>query len=254
MPFSCYNPIVKGGEMLIYILSFIIIFFAAMIQGVTSFGFSLIAVPLLALLMPLDIIVPMLVLFSLILNILVYSKIDGHINKKQIAILIFCGLISIPIGIYGLSVVDDKIIKLVVGLIIVVSALAMQFGFKVTFKRQNIAYGLTGFLSGILNGASSLSGPPVILLLSNEGADKNNFRKTLATYFMTLNLFSIPMFLLSGFLTGEVMLDSIKLFPALLVGTLLGIKLGDKIPDGIFRKITLVLIFVMGVLTLISGI
>jgi len=239
--------------MLLYIISFIIIFISAMIQGVTSFGFSLIGVPLLALIMPLDLIVPMLVVFSLVLNILVYSKIQGHVNKRQIIILIICGLVSIPIGIYGLSVVDDSIIKLIAGIIIIISASAMQFGFKITFKKQDIAYGLTGFLSGILNGASSLSGPPVILLLSNEGVDKNNFRKTLATYFMTLNLFSIPMFLMSGFLTGEVVVNSLKLSPALFIGTLLGIKLGNKIPDGVFRKITLVLIFVMGVMTLISG-
>lgn len=239
--------------MLLYIISFLIIFISAMIQGVTSFGFSLIGVPLLALIMPLDIIVPMLVLFSLVLNILVYSKIKGHVNKRQILILIIFGLISIPIGIYGLSVVDEKIIKLIVGTIIIVSALAMQFGFKVTFKKQDIAYGLTGFLSGILNGASSLSGPPVILLLSNEGVDKNNFRKTLATYFMTLNLFSIPMFLMSGFLTRDVMINTIKLSPALFIGTLLGIGLGNKIPDVVFRKVTLVLIFVMGLMTLLSG-
>ncbi len=239
--------------MVIYIICFLIITIAAMIQGVTSFGFSLISVPLLALIMPLELIVPMLVVFSLLLNIIVFSKIQGHINKKQIAILIIFGLISIPLGIYGLKVVDDTIIKLIVGVIIIISALAMQFGFKVRFKNQNLAYGLTGFLSGILNGASSLSGPPVILMLSNDGLNKDNFRKTLATYFMVLNLFSIPLFLASGLLTETVLINSGKLLPALLIGTFTGIGVGNKIPDVLFKKLTLILIFVMGILTLISA-
>ncbi len=239
--------------MVIYIISFLIIAIAAMIQGITSFGFSLVSVPLLALIMPLELIVPMLVVFSLLLNIIVFSKIQGHINKKQIAILIIFGLISIPLGIYGLKVVDDRIIKLIVGVIIIISALAMQFGFKVRFKNQNLAYGLTGFLSGILNGASSLSGPPVILMLSNDGLNKDNFRKTLATYFMVLNLFSIPLFLASGLLTETVLINSAKLLPALLIGTFTGIGVGNKIPDVLFKKLTLILIFVMGILTLISA-
>jgi len=49
------------------------------------------------------------------------------------------------------------------------------------------------------------------------------------------------------------MMTSVQLFPALLIGTLTGLKVGDKIPDHIFKKITLGLIFIMGILTLISA-
>lgn len=239
--------------MSIYILSFIIITISALVQGITSFGFSLLAVPLLAIILPLDQIVPMLVVYSLILNIIVFANLKGKLDKKQILLLVGFGLVSIPIGIYALRVVDETWIKLLVGIIVILSSIAMNFGIKIKFKNQNIAYGLTGFLSGILNGASSLSGPPVILLLSNEGVNKENFRKTLSTYFMTLNLFTIPMFLMNGLLTEEVMTTSFKLFPALLIGTFTGLKFGNKIPDHIFRKITLGLIFIMGILTLVSA-
>lgn len=239
--------------MTIYIICFVIITAAALVQGITSFGFSLLAVPLLALILPLNQIVPMLVIFSLVLNVIVFSKLTGTLDKKQIILLVSFGLMSIPLGIYALKVVDESLIKLTVGVLIIVSSIAMNFGLKVKFKNQNIAYGLTGFLSGILNGASSLSGPPVILLLSNEGVDKANFRKTLATYFMTLNFFSIPLFVMNGLITSEVMMTSVQLFPALLIGTLTGLKVGNKIPEHIFKKTTLALIFVMGILTLISA-
>jgi len=239
--------------MTIFILSFIIIGLAAVIQGITSFGFSLLAVPLLALILPLDQIVPMLVVFSLLLNIIVFTRLKGTINKKQMIILVTFGLIAIPFGTYALKVVNEEWIKLTVGIIVIISSVAMNFGLKVKFKNQNLTYGLTGLLSGVLNGAAALSGPPVILLLSNEGVNKESFRKTLATYFMILNFFTIPIFLISGFLTSEVMLNSAKLLPALLIGTLTGIGFGNKLPDHLFKKITLGLIFIMGILTLISA-
>jgi len=237
----------------IYFVCFLIIAFSAVVQGATSFGFSLIAVPLLSLVMPLSDITPMLVLFSLLLNIILFSKVQGHVNKKQIIILVIFGLISVPLGVHGLKSLDESIIKSVVGIIIVLSAISLNFGYKLHFKNQNLAYGLTGFFSGILNGASSLSGPPVILMLSNEGVNKDNFRKTLSTYFMVLNLFTVPIFFTSGMLTKQVLLNTGKLLPAMLIGTGLGIGFGNKLPEKQFKKITLILIFIMGIMTLISA-
>lgn len=239
--------------MFIYMISFVIIAFAAMVQGITSFGFSLVSLPLLALILPLETIVPMLVVFSLFLNIIVFTKVKGHVNKKQIVILIVFGLISIPLGIYGLQSVDESMIKMIAGIIIVISSIAMNFGLKIKFKNQTLAYGLTGLLSGVLNGASSLSGPPVILLLSNEGVNKDNFRKTLSTYFTVLNLFTVPIFIASGVLTADVAMDTVKLFPAMVIGTLLGIGIGNRLHERFFTKMTLILIFIMGVMTLVSA-
>lgn len=236
-----------------FIISFIIIVFASLVQGITGFGFSLLSVPLLTFVLPLEVIVPVLVIYSLVLNIAVFSRVKGHVNKIQIILLVAFGIVSIPIGIYGLKSVEDTYIKLLVGGVIIISALAMQFNFKIHFKNQKLAYALTGLFSGILNGSSSLSGPPVILLLSNEGADKDNFRKTLATYFMALNIFSIPMFLASGMITKTVLKHTITLLPALAIGVFIGLAVGDKIPDKVFRKVTLVMIFVMGLLTVASA-
>lgn len=240
--------------MLPLLLGFIIIWFAASIQGISGFGLSLVAVPLLSLILPLEVVVPLMVVFSLILNVISFSKIKGHVNKTQMLILICCGVLFIPVGIYGLKTLDDQIIKVVAGVIISFSAIMMAFGFKLKFNNQKIAYGITGMLSGVLNGASSLSGPPVILLLSNEGGEKNNFRKTLATYFMLLNIFTLPAFVIGGFDVDQVLYYGIRLLPALIIGTLFGIAVGNKVPEALFRKLTLGLILVMGIMTVLSGV
>ena len=126
--------------------------------------------------------------------------------------------------------------------------------YKITFKNDTMAYGLAGILSGILNGATSLSGPPVILMLSNEGVNKGSFRKTLATYFMVLNIFSLPMFIASGLLDRPLLIKSAIIFPSMVIGVILGIGLGNRMKENHFRKITLGLVFAMGLMTVISSV
>lgn len=233
-------------------ISLLVILFAAAVQGATGFGFSLVAVPLLSFVMPLHAIVPLLILFSLILNSIVFVNLKGHIDKKKITLLVLMGTVGIPVGIYILRFVNEDYIKFVVGILIMVSALAMYFNYKAHFKNVYLTYGLAGLLSGVLNGSSSLSGPPVILMLNNEGVSKRDFRKTLATYFMLLNIISVPILLLQGIITQEVFQSSLMRLPSMLIGVYLGLKLGNMVPERTFRKVTLVMIFVMGLATTFS--
>lgn len=233
-------------------ISLFILIFAASVQGATGFGFSLVAVPLLSFVMPLTRIVPILVLYSLILNVIVFTKLKGHVDKKKITLLVTMGMVGIPIGVYILRFVHEDYIKFVVGILVMISSMAMFFNFKAHFKNQFLTYGTVGLISGILNGSSSLSGPPVILMLSNEGVNKQDFRKTLATNFMVLNIITIPMLLLQGVITTKILTSSVLRLPGMLLGVYIGLKIGHMIPEKIFRKITLVMIFAMGLMTTIS--
>ncbi len=240
--------------MLTIVFSFLIILFASIIQGMTSFGFSLIAVPLLGIFMPLKDFVPMLVLFSFLLSIFLYQKLTGKYNKKRIIILALSGISSTLFGIYLLKYVDDNILKMVVGVVILFSSVLMLFGIRIKVRFRLLGDIIAGFFSGLLNGSVSLSGPPVILLLSNEDTDKEVFRKTLTTYFLTLNLISLPMFFINGLLTRDIVLKSFINLPALGIGMFLGLFFGNRISEGNFKKITLGLIFILGIMSVLSAV
>lgn len=147
----------------------LIIFLSAYIQGMTGFGFSLVAMPLLTLFLPLQIIVPILVTCSLVLNIIIFIKIKGHLHINRILIMFIIGMVSTPLGVYLLTVVNEVFLKGVVGVLILVTSIIMMKGIQLEFSNKHLTYGLTGLLSGILNGSLSLSGPPVVLMMVNEG-------------------------------------------------------------------------------------
>ncbi len=240
--------------MLIFFMSFLIILFASMIEGMTSFGFSLIAVPLLSLFLPLKEFVPMLILFTFLMNLVLYINLKGSFNKNRIIILVLSGFISTLFGILMLKFVDNNLLKMVVGLVVLVSSILMVFGVRIKIKYKIPGDIIAGVFSGLLNGSVSLSGPPIIILLSNEDAEKEIFRKTLTTYFLILNLFSLPMFFFNGLLTRGILLRSAINLPALCIGMFLGLFIGNKISDGHFKKITLGLIFILGIMSVLSAV
>jgi uncharacterized protein len=240
--------------MLTMVFSFLIILLASVIQGMTSFGFSLIAVPLLGLLMPLKDFVPMLVIFSFLLNLILYRNLKGRYNKKRIIVLAFSGLASTIFGISMLKYVDNNILKLVVGIVILISSILMLFGIRITIKVKVLGDILAGVFSGLLNGSVSLSGPPVIILLSNEDTEKEVFRKTLTTYFLLLNFISLPMFFFNGLLTRGIALKAIINLPALGLGMFLGFFIGNRISERYFKKLTLGMIFILGIVSVLSAV
>ena len=229
-----------------------IIFISAFVQGMSGFGFSLVAMPFLTLFLPLQIIVPILVICSLVLNIIIFMRIKGRLHINRIVIMFIVGMMTTPLGVYLLRVVDEVLLKGLVGLLIVITAVIMMKGIHLEFSNKGLTYGMTGFLSGVLNGSVSLSGPPVVLMLVNEGEKKNDFKKNISAYFLALNVITIPSLMFSGLVVTEVINYSIAGIISLVVGALLGIKMGEKIDSSSFKKIVLLMIMTMGFMTLMS--
>jgi len=235
--------------MLAYIL---IIFFAALVQGMTSFGFSLLAMPFLTFFMPLQLIVPILVVCSLCLNCIIFFQLKGQLYIKRMILMLIVGIVSTPIGVELLTLVDEKHLKFCVGSLIIISALIMFKGIHFRFSNKQITYIITGFMSGVLNGSVSLSGPPVVLMFVNEGQEKETFRKNISGYFLTLNIFTIPSFFAKGLLTHEVITYSGIGIVALSIGAIIGVNVSEGIDELKFKRLVLMMIMGMGLMTIIS--
>ncbi|MEA2096225.1 MAG: sulfite exporter TauE/SafE family protein [Candidatus Cloacimonadota bacterium] len=230
-----------------------IFFFSAVLQGLTGFGFSILAVPLITLFISPKIAVPILLIYSMIINIVVLYSTRKAVNLKKIWILLAAGIITMPLGTHLLVIMNENILKIFIGSMILVFGILLLIGFRKQFANEKLAMLPVGILSGLLGGSISISGPPIILFLSNQNMDKHTFRGNLSAYFFILNLFTIPVYYLNGLLTKEVWNYSLTFFPGLLIGVFVGSFFSHKIKDGHFKKLTLMLLIVMGILSIISG-
>ena len=236
-------------------LGFISILLASIVQGITGFGFALIAVPMLSLFIPeLRNITPIIVIYSFLTNIIIVYKTRQSIDLKKILPLIIFGILATPLGTYILLYVNVNTLKIIVGAIITITALAMLKNYKINIKNQNISYGVVGLLSGFLNGSTGLSGPPVVLFLTNQNTDKDVFRANLTFYGIATNIFAIILFISEGIINTSVLNFSAIYLPALIIGVFSGIRISSKINETLFKTLTIYLILFLGAYTVISSI
>lgn len=244
------------GDLTTFFLAMAIFFVSNLILGITSFGSAMIAVPLLSLFFPLQTLVPIFIVYGLVINMILLLPLYKNVELVNMSYLVLAGMLGTPLGTYLLVVLDDGILKIGVGIIIIISAWAIYTGCSFHLKNEKMGNVTAGFLSGLLNGSLTMSGPPVILFYSNNKLAKQAFRANLALYFLLLNVVSVPVMYFGGLLTPQVVHYILVLSPSLVVGAagvIIGIKLGNRINNVVFNQVTLILVGMMGLLSIFSG-
>ncbi len=234
--------------------SMLILFAAASLQGLAGFGYSLMSLPLLALFMPVRVVVPMLSLTSIFLNLIVFLNARKWADLRRILPLVLAGIVSIPGGVWILHHADEALLRVIIGVLVALSATLYLTGFRIRIRRETLAMIPTGLLSGLMNGVTTFSGPPVILFLANQNVEKQVFRANLALYFLLLNIAAVPAFAAGGFLTAETVMETALRFPAVMVGAMLGIRFAGRIDEVRFRRVSLIMLVLLGLVSAASGV
>jgi len=229
-----------------------IFFLAAFLQGLSGFGFSVIAVPLITLVLNPRTAVPILILYSLIINLIVLYYSRDSLELKKIWLILLSAIVALPIGAKALIILPANSIKLFIGIFILVFVLLLIRGFRFKSGRKIITRILVGLLSGLLSGSISTSGPPVIMYFTGQNISKQSFRSNLAAYFLILNIITIPVYLANGLFNQEVLGHTIRYLPAMLAGVLIGNILAGKLRDGLFKKLTVYLLLIMGIISILT--
>jgi len=229
-----------------------IIFLASILQGITGFGFALIAAPLALLFVDKTTNVISLTLISLALNSFLLWHIRRALNKRLLVILSITSLVGLPLGFLLLTSVDIQGIRILAGSLSVIFALLL-FGKLIKFPRTGIATSIAGILAGTLHTSISMSGPPVVLLAAGQETDKDESRRTFAAFFLFMSVVSILLFAATGTLEEKGIMYGLYSFPAAFIGGWIGSLLSKKVSPEQFRILTLVLICLTGCTAVYAG-
>ena len=237
----------------IIFVSAVAVFAAALVQGVTGFGFVIVAAPVLTIYLEPTLVVPVMLLQSVVLNAAI--MVDGYrwINLRRVWALMLAGAALTPIGAALLIGLDAAVIKVLVGVVVGVTAVGMLLGLQRTASRELLASIPVGAVSGILGGATGLSGAPVVLFFTNQSVDPKESRANLVFYFQVLNMIALPSFAVGGILTRDVFVLSLELLPGALAGVGAGIWLASRVAVAVFWRISLFIVLLAGVGAIVSG-
>ena len=236
-----------------YVYGALAMLLAGGVQGVTGFGSALVAVPLLVFFVPHEQIPPTIAVLMLANNLLMLAEIRSHVRPRLAWPLAFAGIVGLPPGAFLLTHLDSPAFKLAVGLIVLALALPLLIGWRLKLPDHWGVQAVAGFLSGLMGGATSLSGPPVILLLANRQEAKQVFRANLVLVFAILNVAGIGVFAALGLMTPQVWLNALGFMPGVLLGTLCGMLLARRLGEDVFRRIVLVLLAILALAVIVGS-
>ncbi|OGU58217.1 MAG: hypothetical protein A2V66_01455 [Ignavibacteria bacterium RBG_13_36_8] len=217
----------------------LIIFLASFIQGFTGFGFAIISIPLLSLIINIKEAIPLAALAGLIINIFLLAQLNKHIKFSELKSLLIGSFIGIPIGAYFLTEADPKLIKIILGLIILVFVF---FSLTKIIKRTelNLKWGyLFGTISGVLGGAFNTNGPPILIYFYLKGWDKFKQKASITGFFVVTSIIIVSTHALTGITTAAVLSKFLVSLPAVFIGMFIGSRFFIKISTDTFNRVIL---------------
>lgn len=234
-----------------------IIFIATLIRSTFGFGEALVAVPLLAFFIPLEVAAPLAVLVSITIAAIVVMQDWRKIHLRSTGWLVLSTLFGIPLGLLLLTSSHQRALKGTLGLIIVGFAVYSFMGQTTLrrsppeLKRDSRGWLLAcGFCAGVLGGAYGMNGPPLAIYGSMRRWSAQHFRATLQGYFLPASIIGMAGYWFAGLWVPAVTHYYLLSLPATIVAVFLGRAINHRLHgEGFLKYIYLSLAGIGAVLT-----
>jgi uncharacterized protein len=206
-----------------------VVFLATLIRSAFGFGEALIAVPLLALLIPVEVAAPLAVLVSITVAAVIVAQ-DWHkIHFGSAGWLVLSTLFGIPLGLWLLTAAPETIVKAVLAVVIIgFSAYCLASRELLELKDDRLAWGF-GFVAGILGGAYGINGPPLVIYGTLRRWSAEHFRATLQGYFLPASLVGMAGYWLAGLWVPTVTRYYLLSLPLVMAAIFLGRAINQRL-------------------------
>ena len=233
---------------MIEVLTFFVVFVAALTQGVVGFGFGLVTMALLPLFMSERFAVPFVAIYCFGVAALIAWQLRRHVQLRRTLPLLIGTAIGVPLGVLALQVANPLTIKLILGItLIAYSGWALFTTIEPRERDIPVAWAwLAGAASGVL-GAFNTGGPPAVVYTTLRNWDKDATKSTLQVVFLLTSIIQLVGFAWTGLLTSAVLVQNLLISPAIIIGVVLGHVLYQRIDQLTFKRALLAVLLLVGI-------
>ncbi len=225
------------------------LFIAALVQGATGFGFGLVGLGILGVLLAefadasVVLAVPCLALTGSML-----WRLRRRVKVDRMTPLIVMSILAMPVGVLALKHARPEGLYVALSLLLA-GAVVQQAVPRLAGRRWHPLWlGVPcGIFSGLLSGAFNTGGPPVVAYVTSQRFDRFRHVGVLALVFCLFNVARIINLSAFGLLTWRLVLLGLAAVPAILLGMLIGMRLLTRMSDRILRIIVSVALFLLSV-------
>jgi len=223
---------------------------AGAVRGFSGFGSALVLSPSLAALYGPVVAVPVALLLEFWLAGPFVPPALRLVDRRRTALICVSAAVMVPVGAYGLTVIDGRTLRWIICALVFVAVAILGFGWRYHGRPHAAATAATGALSGLLGGATGLSGPPMIFYELAGSAPIERMRASFIIFFSWVDVVALASFAATGTLGGRALLLTAALIVPYLAAAAVGARLFGRASETFYRRLAVAILAAVAVVSL----
>lgn len=235
-------------------IAFFLLLLAAFIRGYSGFGFAVIAIIALNLILNPVQSVPVVLALDILCSLGLARQAIKQFDRQTFWYLCIGSVFGIPIGLCVLFYVPAIWLKLAISIVILFMLIVIALNWRIQNNHNVKAAVYFGFGSGLATASASIGGPIVLIYMLSSSLSSAAQCSTLILFF----LLTEPISLLGDYFVGTIdssaILWFVKFFLPVLIFVLFGQWVFNRYPVTSFRNISLPIIGAVAMLGIWSSV
>jgi uncharacterized protein len=226
------------------------VFTAFVVRGISGFGAGMIAVPLLAFVIPLQLAVPLCSLLVFVLFVILVIRDRREIVWGELRLLLPPTIAGALAGLWLFAVLDNRMLVLMLGGFLVLYSIYMLAVGVLGLpqlrcsQRWALPVGFLGAFFDTLFGGGG--GTLVVIYINARGIGRAGFRATVAALWFAEMVARIGGYAWAGFYDRGTVLLFVLLLPLMWIATIVGEKLGNRVNSETFSRLLALMLLASG--------
>jgi uncharacterized membrane protein YfcA len=215
--------------------------FASTAQSVTGFGFGLIIIPPLVLILGPKDAVALSTVLGTALALLMLARLHAGVPWRPVGVALVGTALGAPVGLLVLVTLDKDILQITIAVAVLVATAVLARGFRVP-TASDVGPAIAGFVAGITRMTAGLPGPPVVLYFQAMRLAAGTQRAAITAFFATSGFIGVALFAGEGSLDREIAGLTLGGMPGIGLGWLAGGHLFSRMSQRVFTAIVYIML------------
>lgn len=232
----------------------------ALLIGLSKGGLGgtmgVLATPLMALVLPADQVIGLLLPVLMFADVFAVAFHWGHWHRWYVILLLPGGVLGVTIGTFFITNAPTETLQLLLGVIVLLFALYKIFEKQLlrwlTYRPHNWHGVAAGTVAGFSSALAHTGAPPVSIYLLLQKVTPRVFIATNALFFAILNWIKVPYYGYAGLFDFALLRQMAWMLPIALVGVWLGRGLAGKIKPQQYEQLILALLIISALLLIFT--
>ena len=238
---------------LIYGVSALII---GMGKGGLGVAFAALATPLLAMILPVDIVLALVLVIQMVADVFAVGAHWRRWDSKLVALLIPGALAGVAVGTFFITNVSPQALRTTLAVMILLftayKLFERSFLRGIVYRPRPWHSPLAGGISGFTSAVANNGGPPVTIYLLMHNLQPRAFIATTAIFFLILNYIKLPFYLYAGLFDWALLRSALPLLVLAPIGVWIGKAFVLRVNKELYDRVILVFLVISALLVLLT--